>query len=134
MSGQDLPGGARLIAVPNNEDERGSLLAMEFGSPLPFKPARTFVIKDVPAGRRRAGHTAPCDQFLWTAVGACQAEIRLGGAVARATLQGNSGLYLPKGVWIGLSDFSHDCVLVCTAAAGYIPHDQAGGSTDDSSS
>jgi len=132
MSGQDLPGGARLIAMPKNEDERGSLFAMESGSPLPFKPVRTLVIKDVPAGRRRAGHAVPCDQFLWTPVGSCEAEMRAGGAVARTTLQGNSGLYLPKGTWIGLSDFSHDCVLICMASAGYIPHGQTGDSAHDS--
>jgi hypothetical protein len=38
MSGQDLPGGARLIAVPNNEGERGNLLAMEAGLTIRLRP------------------------------------------------------------------------------------------------
>jgi hypothetical protein len=115
----------REIEVAQFGDPRGRLVAFERASPLPFDPVRTFVIADVPPGKHRAQHVVSCDQFLWMVEGACQAVVRPGDGdpadierrfriVARGP-----GLYLPKSVWLDLSEFSPGSILLCLAAANY---------------
>jgi hypothetical protein len=118
-------GAVREIEVPRFDDPRGQLTAFERSSPLPFTPVRAFVIADVPRGMHRAEHIVSCDQFLWMAAGACQVVVRQGSrdvtdGERRFRLTGRaSGLYLPEGVWLDLSEFSPGSMLLCLAAATY---------------
>lgn len=115
----------RHLEVPRFSDARGQLFALERARPLPFTPVRTFVIADVPQGKHRAEHVVSCDQFLWVVEGGCHAMVREGTGDSagperhfRLTKRG-PGLYLPKGVWLDLSEFDPGSVLLCLAAAEY---------------
>ena len=115
----------RHIDVPQFSDQRGDLFALEHSRPVPFTPVRTFVITKVPEGKHRAQHVVSCDQFLWMVAGACQAVVRERAEPLSAnersfqlTARG-PGLFLPEGVWLDLSNFSSDSVLLCLASAGY---------------
>ena len=127
-----MTAGAYQIEVPHFIDARGRLVAFEQARPLPFKPVRTFVISNVPAGARRAGHTVPCHEFLWMAAGSCGVRIRPPAGQAggeeqfRLAAQG-PGLYLPKGLWLELFQFSADGILICRADAEYDADPRAAG-------
>src|SRR5262245_58680466 len=73
----------RHIEVPQFSDPRGLRCALERLRPLPFTPVRTFIITDVPPGQHRAEHDASCDEFLWMAIGACQALVREAESVTK---------------------------------------------------
>ena len=120
--------GAHEVEVPQFSDVRGCLAAFERARPLPFKPVRTFVISDVPPGAHRAGHITRCEEFLWMAVGACRAivrrnEGRLDGDQEFHLAARGRGLFVPKGIWIDLFDFSPGSIMICMADGDYVARD-----------
>jgi hypothetical protein len=125
MRGPGSPVGAYGIDVPQFIDARGRLAAFEEAHPLPFRPVRTFVITDVPEGAHRAQHVTRCTEFLWMAAGACRAIVRHSedqesdGQQFRLVAR-SQGLLVPKGVWIGLCEFSPGSILVCMADSDYV--------------
>lgn len=120
--------GAHEIDVPQFVDARGRLAAFEALHPLPFKPARTFVISDVPPDAHRARHIVRCAEFLWMAMGACRAIVRRSADEADGERQFHlrargPGLYLPEGVWVDLCEFGPGSVMVCMADSNYVARD-----------
>ncbi|HKP25198.1 MAG TPA: FdtA/QdtA family cupin domain-containing protein [Dongiaceae bacterium] len=117
---------AREVDVPQFVDSRGRLAVFERLHPLPFKPVRAFVISEVPKGEHRARHTVPCNQFLWMAAGSCWAVVRADEQCDAADQQrfrltaNGRGLYLPRGVWIDLYEFTAGSILICLADAEYV--------------
>ena len=125
MRGPGSTPGAYGIDVPEFIDARGCLVAFEEACPLPFRPVRTFVIMDVPAGAHRAQHVTRCTEFLWMAIGACRAIVRPdeGRETEEQHFQlvsHGQGLLVPKGAWIDLCDFNAGSILVCMADADYV--------------
>jgi len=115
----------RLVDVPRFGDSRGQLFPFQRMQPVPFVPVRAFIIAEVPEGKHRAQHLLSCEQFLWMVAGSCHAMVRdgpLGGDERHFRLsERGPGLYLPKGVWLDLSEFAPASILLCLAAADYVP-------------
>ena len=119
--GAQSAGQVRRLKVPVFDDERGRVVPIEHAHPdLPFVPARTFVICDVPPGKSRAEHTLTCDQLLVAASGSVKVIARTGGREASHALDTpGAALFIPEGTWIALRDFSPGAVLVVFAAKPY---------------
>ena len=119
MNAGPLPAGARVASLTLHQDARGSLVAFDRDT-LPFEPARTFVIFDVPPGARRAARPAACDEFLWTASGACRvtfSDVAETTAIVMDTP--HRGLFIPAGTTITLDDFAPGTLLVVLAAKSF---------------
>ena len=115
----------RLVDVPCFGDSRGQLFPFQRMQPVPFMPVRAFIIAEVPEGKHRAQHSLSCEQFLWMAAGSCHAMVREGppggGERHFGLSERGPGLYLPEGVWLDLSEFMPASILLCLAAADYVP-------------
>lgn len=111
------------IDLPEFTDERGSLIQMESGKGLPFSPARVFLIREVPAGARRAAHALrDCQQVLVAVAGSFQLTLWDGREERTVTLDNPArGIVLPPMIWRELSGFSPGTLCLVVASA---PHDE----------
>jgi len=103
-------------------DERGALTLADLDS-LPFTPARVYVLHEIPAGARRAGH-AHRSQHRWLGVvsGSVEATEDDGREVSTFTLNEGESRHVPPGVWHELRALSGDVVILAIASG---PHDPA---------
>lgn len=121
VPGTDDDDGARLIACTVARDLRGSLTAIEEDSPLPFSPARAFLVYDVPGEEVRGEHAhRECHQFLIAVSGSVHAIADDGSEKREFVLDAPTfGLYLPPMVWGTQYRYSGDCVLLVLASHRY---------------
>lgn len=93
-------GRARLVALPERSDARGTLLPLDFDA-LPFEPRRVFFVHDVPAGVVRGAHAhRRARQLLVRIAGVVDVELRAEGQSARVVLdRSDAALLLEPGVW-----------------------------------
>lgn len=114
---EGLPRGCQLIALNRRADSRGSLVAVEGETDVPFAIARAYYIYGTPADVRRGFHAhRTLRQFAIALSGQCaillddgttQVEVRLDHPAA--------GLLIEPMVWHEMADFSPDCVLLVLA-------------------
>lgn len=104
-----------------HSDIRGSLIAADFASEIPFIPARAFMVFDVPSKHVRGQHAhKECEQFLVCASGSC--SVLLDDGIHREVHILDSkakGLYIPPLVWGEQYDYTHDAVLLVFASHAY---------------
>jgi UDP-2-acetamido-3-amino-2,3-dideoxy-glucuronate N-acetyltransferase len=117
--------GVELIRVPMIKDLRGNLVARELGKGLPFPPARSFVVFDVPSKEVRGEHAhRRCAQLL----------ICLRGSVVVLCDDGRNrqefllddltmGVHLPPMVWGTQYRYTRDAMLLVLASLPYDPGD-----------
>ena len=105
-------------------DERGSLVAIEQHSDVPFAIARVYYLFGTCEGVTRGLHAhRSLRQFAVAVRGSC--TMLLDDGNRRATLRLDDpalGLLIGPMVWREMSDFSDDCVLMVLADA---PYDEA---------
>lgn len=118
-------GEATLHRLPHTADIRGDLAVAEFGSVLPFKPARMFVVYNVPSKETRGEHAhKQCHQFLICLHGSVAVVVDDGHRRRELTLNDpRVGLYLPPMVWGIQYKYSADSVLLVLASHSYDPDD-----------
>ena len=123
---QTLPGGCRLIHLPEHRDQRGCLSIAEAKKEIPFAIERVFWIYDVPEGEVRGAHSHnECAEVVIPVSGAF--DMMVDDGATRATIHMDSpnvGILIPAGVWCQLSNFTPSTVCVVMAshpflAAGY---------------
>jgi UDP-2-acetamido-3-amino-2,3-dideoxy-glucuronate N-acetyltransferase len=113
--------GVRLFHLPERTDARGTLTFAQTDDHLPFTPQRFFVVTNVPPEASRGEHAhRRCDEYLVCIRGACTLELddsrrRTSLRLDAATL----GVYAPAGLWVRLSDFTPDAVLLVLASDPY---------------
>ncbi len=122
-----LPGGCRLVEVPEIRDARGSLSFLQGGAGVPFTIERVFWIWDVPQGQTRGGHAhRTCDEVVFPLSGAFTMHVDDGAAQADVVMDSPTcGILVPAGVWCSLADFHEGTVCLAVAsqpydASGYI--------------
>src|SRR5450759_2662935 len=108
-----VAGGLPPVRVPGVElrqirrvvDLRGSLVAADFSSDLPFVPRRVFTVFEVPTKDVRGEHAhRVCEQFLLCLAGSVSCVVDNGVTRQEFRLsQPDVGLYVPAMVW-GLQD------------------------------
>ena len=112
---------SKIIDLPKILDKRGNLSIIEQYKNIPFKIARTYWIYDVPGGEKRGGHAyrenEECIVALFGSV-----DVVLDDGKNRKTFSLNRsyyGLYVPKGLWREMNNFSTNSLALVLASRPY---------------
>lgn len=111
----------RIINLPKIEDKRGNLSFIENGENLPFEIARCYWIYDVPGGERRGGHAFKENEELIIALSGCF-DVIVDNGIEKKRFQLNRsyyGLYVPKGMWREMDNFSTNSVAFILSSISY---------------
>ena len=115
----------QLIELPKFTDPRGNLSFLENNNQIPFKVARCYWIYDVPGGETRGGHAfKKNDEFIIALSGAF--DVILDNGVEKQRFQLNRsyyGLYVPKGLWREIENFSTNSVAFVLSSIQYDEND-----------
>lgn len=98
----------KLIELPKFTDPRGNLSFVEQNNHIPFEIKRTYWIYDVPGGESRGGHAYKVtDEFIVAISGGFDVTVDDGKLKKTFTLNRSYyGLYIPKGLWRTMDNFS----------------------------
>lgn len=99
---------ARIIELPKFLDARGNLSFVEQFTHIPFEIRRVYWLYDVPGGIARGGHAEKNNEELIVALsGAFEIVIDDGERNKTFVLNRSYyGLYIPKGLWREIKEFS----------------------------
>ncbi|RNC63863.1 FdtA/QdtA family cupin domain-containing protein [Proteiniphilum sp. X52] len=112
---------AEIIQLPKNFDRRGNLSVIEQNNHIPFKIERTYWIYDVPGGEVRGGHAYRNTQEFIVALSG-SFEVLMDDGKSRKLFSLNRsyyGLYVPKGVWRQMQNFSTNSVALVLASTKF---------------
>lgn len=115
----------KLIDLPLLGDERGSLVAIESLSNVPFEIQRVYYIFGTEKGISRGFHAHKNLQQLAICVaGKCRMLLDDGKTKESVWLTSpNQALIIGENVWREMHDFSDDCVLLVLASQHYDEND-----------
>lgn len=111
----------QIIQLPKILDKRGNLSVIEEWKDIPFKIARTYWIYDVPGGEARGGHAYKENQEFIVALSG-SFDVILDDGKERKTYPLNRsyyGLYVPKGIWREMNNFSTNSLALILASTPY---------------
>jgi acetyltransferase-like isoleucine patch superfamily enzyme len=113
--------GVRPVQLKRIDDLRGALIVANYDDDLPFVPARSFVVFDVPSKHVRGEHALRrCAQVVVCLRGACTIVADDGKAREAIRLdRPDVGLLLPPMTWFIQHDHSPDCLLLFFASSAY---------------
>lgn len=116
---------ARLIDLPRFLDRRGNLSFIEEERHIPFRIVRSYWIYDVPGGEMRGGHAYRENQeFIVALSGSFDVVLDDGKEEKVFTLNRSYyGLYVPKGMWRQMRNFSTNSLALVLASIPYTPVD-----------
>lgn len=117
----DSVNGSRVVHLNKAIDMRGSLVAGDIESQIPFHPERFFVVYDVPSTELRGAHAHhECEQFLVCLSGSVNAIVDDGVHRAEYVLdRPDLGLYMPPMTWGTQYRYSENAVLLVLASHLY---------------
>ena len=111
----------RIINLPKIKDARGNLSLVEELKDIPFKIKRVFWIYDVPGGEVRGGHAYKVtDEFIIALSGSF--DIYIDNGIEAKTFSLNRsyyGLYIPKGNWRQMLNFSTNSLALVVSSTTY---------------
>lgn len=113
------------LNLPKIIDERGNLSFIEEGNQVPFSIQRAYWIYDVPGGEARGGHAYRENEEFIIALSGCF-DVVLDNGVEKRTYSLNRsyyGLYVPKGVWREMNNFSTNSVAFIVGSMPYSVND-----------
>lgn len=112
---------AKIIELPKFLDKRGNLSFIEEFKHIPFKIERTYWIYDVPGGEHRGGHAYKENQEFIVALSGSFDVILDDGENKQIFSLNRSyyGLYVPKGVWREMNNFSTNSLALVLASTPY---------------
>lgn len=115
----------KIIALPKITDPRGNLSLIEEENQIPFKIARTYWIYDVPGGETRGGHAYyENEEFIVALSGSFDVVLTNGTTTNRYSLNRSYyGLYVPKGWWRHMENFSTNSLALILASTEYNEND-----------
>ncbi len=110
-----------IIELPKILDARGNLSFVEQKNHIPFEIQRTYWLYDVPGGESRGGHAyRNTEEFIISLSGSFDVIVDDGNE--KRTFQMNRsyyGLYIPKGVWREIVNFSSNAFALEFASTNY---------------
>ena len=115
----------QIIQLPKILDKRGNLSVIEEWKNIPFKIARTYWIYDVPGGEARGGHAYRENQEFIVALSG-SFDVILDDGKERKTYSLNRsyyGLYVPKGIWREMNNFSTNSLALILSSTPYDAED-----------
>ena len=121
----NIENGPRIIELPKFLDKRGNLSFIEEFKQIPFKIERTYWIYDVPGGEHRRGHAyRENEEFIVALSGSF--DVVLDDGINKTTYSLNRsyyGLYVPKGIWREMNNFSTNSLALILASTPYSQDD-----------
>ncbi len=115
----------RIIQLPKVLDKRGNLSIIEELKNIPFTIERTYWIYDVPGGESRGGHAYRENvEFIVALSGSF--DVILDDGNERKTFSLNRsyyGLYVPKGIWREINNFSTNSLALILSSTVYEERD-----------
>ena len=111
----------KIIDLPKFFDRRGNLSFIEEIKHIPFKIERCYWIYDVPGGEKRGGHAYKENQeFIVALSGSFDVILNDGINQNIYTLNRSYyGLYVPKGLWRQLENFSTNSLALVLASTKF---------------
>ena len=111
----------RIIELPKFLDDRGNLSFAENNNQIPFEIKRTYWLYDVPGGVARGGHAEKNNEELIIAIsGSFEIYVDDGQESKTFTLNRSYyGLYIPKGLWREIKEFSSNAVALEFGSISY---------------
>lgn len=115
----------RQITLPKFLDARGNLSFIEQCNHIPFEIKRTYWIYDVPGGETRGGHAyKENEEFIVSLSGSFNIVVDDGMSRKTFTLNRSYyGLYLPKGLWRELDNFSTNSLALILSSTNFDKED-----------
>ena len=112
---------ANLVNLPKILDKRGNLSFIEEFKYIPFKIARVYWIYDVPGGEVRGGHAyRENEEFIVALSGSFDVVLDDGKKKKIFSLNRSYyGLYVPKGLWREMNNFSTNSLALVLASTTY---------------
>lgn len=115
----------QIINLPKIIDNRGNLSFVEELNHIPFKIERTYWIYDVPGGETRGGHAyRENEEFIIALSGSF--DVVLDNGKEKQTFSLNRsyyGLYVPKGMWRQMLNFSTNSLALVLASTKFDEQD-----------
>ena len=110
-----------IIDLPKILDKRGNLSLLEELKDIPFKIKRTYWVYDVPGGEIRGGHAYKNNQEFIVALSGSFDVLIDNGDVAQTFSLNRSyyGLYVPKGIWRQMLNFSTNSLALVVASINF---------------
>lgn len=115
----------KLIELPRFNDPRGNLSFAEQNNHIPFAIQRTYWVYDVPGGENRGGHAyKSTSEFIIAISGSFDVIVDDGKQCKTFTLNRSYyGLYIPKGLWRQMENFSTNSLALEFADTKYDRND-----------
>ena len=116
---------SKIIELPKFEDPRGNLSFLEEQKHIPFEIKRTYWIYDVPGGEKRGGHAYMENQEFIVALSG-SFDVVLDDGISRNVYSLNRsyyGIYIPKGIWRQMENFSTNSLALVLASISYTASD-----------
>lgn len=112
---------SKIISLPKIVDPRGNLSIIEQLKQIPFEIKRTYWIYDVPGGCTRGAHAYKENQeFIVALSGSFDVELDDGKDKNVFSLNRSySGLYVPKGMWRTMKNFSTNSLALVLSSTEY---------------
>lgn len=115
----------QIINLPKIVDRRGNLSIIEQYQQIPFEIKRVYWIYDVPGGCDRGGHAYKENQeYIVALSGSFDVEIDDGMIKTVYSLNRSyNGLYVPKGMWRTMTNFSTNSLALVLSSTEYNVND-----------
>ena len=116
---------AKIINLPKFLDARGNLSFVEQQKHIPFDIKRTYWIYDVPGGESRGGHAYKENQEFIVALSG-SFDVVLDNGIEKKIFHLNRsyyGLYVPKGFWREINNFSTNSLALILSSTEYDKYD-----------
>ena len=113
------------IVLPKISDPRGNLSIIEQIKQIPFEIKRVHWIYDVPGGVDRGGHAyKDTEEFIVALSGSFDVVVDDGMSKNAYPLNRSYfGLYVPKGMWRTMTNFSTNSLALVLSSTEYDEHD-----------
>ena len=115
----------KIIELPKFLDARGNLSFAQNNTHIPFEIKRTYWLYDVPGGETRGGHAyKETEEFVIALSGSF--DVIVDDGKEKKTFHLNRsyyGLYIPKGIWREIDNFSTNSLALEFASTKYDPKD-----------
>lgn len=115
----------RIIELPKFLDARGNLSFAENFQQIPFEIKRAYWIYDVPGGEERGGHAFKENQEVVIALSGAFDVVIDDGENKKIFALNRSyyGLYIPRGLWRIMENFSTNSFALEFGSVSYSPDD-----------
>ena len=116
---------SKIIELPKFLDARGNLSFAQNNTHIPFEIKRTYWLYDVPGGESRGGHAyRETEEFVIALSGSFDVIVDDGKEKKNFHLNRSYyGLYIPKGMWREMDNFSTNSLALEFASTKYNPSD-----------